>query len=422
MTATSSANLVLTGALAACDRIDAADPAISAFVTEPGRRKRVTAEAEGVQRRWPDPSGRPPLFGLPIGVKDVIRMAGLPTRAGSQLPAELLAGPQAEVVTRLETAGAIVAGKTVTAEFAVTAPGPTRNPRDPAHTPGGSSSGSAAAVAAGMVPLALGTQTIASVIRPAAYCGVPGFRPTYGRVPSDGVIAFAPNLDTVGWFAPDVAGLADAAVVLCDDWQSGARAELLVLGIPLGPYLERASTEALAAFADHADCLRRAGFTIRQVPIMPDFENVMRQLFVITRFELAREHATWFAQYGDRYRQQTSAMIREGQGISGREHEQALQWQQEFGPHVVEVMEQAGIDAWLTPAATGPAPASLDSTGDPVMSVPWSLARLPAVSLPAGVVGGLPVGVQCVGRHGADEQLLAAAALAESALLAARAS
>src|SRR5262249_20937375 len=155
----------------------------------------------------------------------------------------------------------------VTAEFAMVAPGPTRNPRDLRCTPGGSSSGSAAAVAAGLVPLALGTQTIASVIRPAAYCGVAGFRPTHGRVPSDGVLPYAPTLDVVGCIAADVAGLASAAAVLCDGWQATAQPpdRLPTLGIPVGCYLERASTAALTAFGEQARSLAAAGYRVLEI-------------------------------------------------------------------------------------------------------------------------------------------------------------
>jgi Asp-tRNA(Asn)/Glu-tRNA(Gln) amidotransferase A subunit family amidase len=433
-----------------CARIERADPAIHAFVAEPGRADRLTEQAGRRQRRWAD-TDRPPLYGVAVGVKDVFRVDGLPTRAGSRLPADALQGAEAAAVTRLGEAGAIVAGKTVTAEFAFFAPGPTRNPRNLQHTPGGSSSGSAAAVAAGMVPLALGTQTIASVIRPAAYCGVAGFRPSYGRVPSDGVIAFAPSLDTVGWFAPDVAGLTDAAAVLCDQWQGDQRrgdqrrgdqrqagrgsaaprpepatrpdqASQPELGIPAGPYLEHAGAEALAAFAAQAGRLRQAGFAVRDVPVLDDFGAVRRQLFVISRYELAREHAARFARYGELYRPQTAAAIRDGQAITAGEYAEALAGQRTLRRELAATMRAAAIDAWITPAACGPAPAGLDSTGDPVMSVPWSLAGLPAVSLPAGLVAGLPVGVQCVGHQGGDEQLLARAGQVEAALAGPRAS
>ncbi|MFE3768396.1 amidase family protein [Streptomyces sp. NPDC059122] len=204
-----------------CDRIDAVDPRIQAFVPEPGRRERLSAAARELAAAGPPgPAGRPALYGIPVGIKDIVHVDGLPTRAGSALPPEELAGAQAAVVDRLSAAGALIAGKTVTAEFAVTAPGPTRNPHNPAHSPGGSSSGSAAAVAAGMIPLAIGTQTVGSMIRPAAYCGVVGFKPTYGRIPLDGVIPNASSFDTLGCYATELAGIALAAPVLCDGWRT----------------------------------------------------------------------------------------------------------------------------------------------------------------------------------------------------------
>jgi Asp-tRNA(Asn)/Glu-tRNA(Gln) amidotransferase A subunit family amidase len=419
-----AADRVTAAALATCDRIDRLDPPIRAFVAEPDRRARLGAAAAEVSARWPDEAGRPVLFGVPVGVKDVIRVDGLPTRAGSLLPADVLAGGQADVVTSVRAAGALVAGKTVTAEFAGFAPGPTRNPRGHDHTPGGSSSGSAAAVAAGMVRFALGTQTVGSVIRPAAYCGVAGFRPTHGRVPSAGVIAFAPSLDAVGWFAPDASGLARLAAALLPDTRSGddrpgpgaGSAARPALGVPVGRYLELASADALAAFTARVAALRAAGFAVREVPVLDDADSVLRTLHVISRHEIARSHEQWFPRYGGLYRPQTVAAIRDGQAISAAEYDRALRAQQDLGRRLAEVMATGRVDVWITPAATGPAPASLDSTGDPAMSVPWSLAGLPALSLPAGQVGGMPVGMQCVGRRGGDWALLAAAVPIERAL------
>jgi Asp-tRNA(Asn)/Glu-tRNA(Gln) amidotransferase A subunit family amidase len=402
-------------AAATCDRIESEDPRVHAFVAEPGRRARLLAAA-GLATRSAGSERKPALYGVVAGIKDVIRVDGLPTRAGSRLPAEILAGPQARAVGRLLAAGALVAGKTVTAEFAVIAPGPTRNPRAPGHTPGGSSSGSAAAVAAGMVPLALGTQTIASVIRPAAFCGVAGFRPTYGRVPADGVIAYAPSLDTVGWFAPDVDGLTRAAAVLCGDWQPQAPSRMPSLAIPAGPFLEPASALALEQFSAQVAVLRASGITVRTAPVPGDFGEIMRALYVITRYELARGHARWHGSHADDYQPQTAAMIREGQAISAGEHAAAVAFQARFAGRLAGEMDAREVDAWITPAATGPAPAGLASTGDPVMSVPWSLAGLPAVSVPAGRAGPLPLGLQCAGRPGADENLLAHAGVIERAL------
>lgn len=403
---------------AVCDRIEKVDSAVRAFVAEPGRRTRLRAEALAVSGRWPQPRGRPPLFGMAVGVKDIVRVDGLPTGAGSDLPAEELAGAQASLVTRLQTAGALVAGKTVTAEFAVSAAGPTRNPRHLAHTPGGSSSGSAAAVAARMVPVAIGTQTVGSMIRPAAYCGVVGFAATQGRVPTDGVIANAPTLDTVGVFAADVAAVALTAAVLCDAWRSAAPpAAETVVGIPVGPYLARATPEALAVFDGQVGRLRAAGLRVRSVPVLEDLEEVVRQLFVLDRYELARTHARWFAQFGDRYRPETARAIREGRDVTDRAYEMAVGGRLRFRCELVGRMAEQGLDAWVAPSATGPAPVGLASTGDPVMSLPWSWAGLPVVGLPAGRAGnGLPLGLQCIGRPGMDEELLALAPVVAAAL------
>jgi Asp-tRNA(Asn)/Glu-tRNA(Gln) amidotransferase A subunit family amidase len=393
-----------------CDRIESDDPPIRAFVSEPDRRSRLRAAVASL----PGPDSGAALLGVPVGIKDVIRVDGLPTRAGSRLPPQALDGPQASVVSRLLAAGALIAGKTATAEFASMAPGPTRNPRARDHTPGGSSSGSAAAVAAGMVPFALGTQTMASVIRPAAFCGVAGFRPTYGRVPIDGVIAHSPSLDAVGWFSPDTRGLAELGAVLCDGWRQQDPRAAPVLAIPVGPYLEHATAIGRDAFASQVATLRAAGLEVREVTVLADFDAAQRALFVITRHELAASHETWFPRYTDMYRPQTAAAIREGQAISTEEYAAAREFQLALAARLAGEMD--GIDAWITPAAPGPAPAGLDSTGDPGMSGPWSMAGLPAVSLPAGQAGPLPLGLQCVGRPGEDESLLAHVAVVESVL------
>lgn len=381
-----------------CGRIDRLDARIKAFVREPDRRGRLAAELAAA------PPGA--LSAVMVGVKDIVRIDGMETRAGSAVPPEALAGPQAPLVDRLRRAGALVAGKTVTAEFAVTAPGPTRNPRNTAHTPGGSSSGSAAAVAAGLVPLAVGTQTVGSVIRPAAYCGVVGFKPTFGRVPVDGVIANAPSFDTVGVLAADVATAARGARVLCDDWREQPAGEgPPVLGVPIGPYLDRAGQEAREAFAAQVKRLESAGWTVREVPLMPDFAAVVRQLYVMNRFEVARTHADWFPRFGHLYREQTVAAIREGHAIGRDDYERAVGERRVFRERLLAAM--GAVDLWLAPSATGPAPFGLAGTGDAVMCLPWSNAGFPAVSLPAGsAANGLPLGLQVVGRPGEDEELL----------------
>ncbi|TQM15876.1 Asp-tRNA(Asn)/Glu-tRNA(Gln) amidotransferase A subunit family amidase [Pseudonocardia kunmingensis] len=398
---------------AAVDRIAHADRDLHSFVDEPGRAERVRAAHEELAARWPDPARRPALYGVALGVKDVFRVDGLPTLAGSALPADVFAGPEATAVTRLRAAGAVVAGKTVTAEFAYFAPGPTRNPHHPEHTPGGSSSGSAAAVAAGLVPLALGTQTVGSVVRPAAYCGCIGFKPTYGRIPCDGVVANAPTFDTVGFFAADPALAAAATAALCDGWAPAAPSARPVLGVPTGPYLDQADLGACGAFAAQITALREAGYEVREVAALDDVAEVNRRQRVVNLVELARSHDAWFDRYADRYRPQSAAAIREGRAIDAATYTAALDGVHAFRRAVPARMDATRTDVWICPSATGPAPRGLDATGDPVMNVPWTQAGLPALSLPAGVVarepGGpaLPVGLQCVARPGADEQLLA---------------
>jgi Asp-tRNA(Asn)/Glu-tRNA(Gln) amidotransferase A subunit family amidase len=410
---------------AVVDRIGHADAELRAFVDEPGRAERVRAESDALAGRWPDAARRPPLYGVPLGVKDVFRADGLPTQAGSTLPEEQFAGAEATAVTRLRGAGAVVAGKTVTTEFAYFAPGPTRNPHHPEHTPGGSSSGSAAAVAAGLVPLALGTQTVGSVIRPAAYCGCIGFKPTYGRVPCDGVIPNAPTFDTVGLFAADLSFATEAAAALVDGWASAPAGDRPVLGVPSGPYLDQADVGACGELAAQITALRAAGYQVREVMALDDIVEVNRRQVTVNLVELARTHETWFDRYADRYRPQTAKAIRDGRSIDAASYAAARDGVHAFRRTLPAQMADTGIDIWICPSATGPAPRGLDTTGNPVMSVPWTQAGLPALSLPAGAVArdpsgpALPVGLQCVGRPGADERLLAwaqgiAAALAHT--------
>ncbi|GAA2070129.1 amidase [Streptomyces albiaxialis] len=398
---------------ALCEAIEAHDPELRAFVadaeTYAQRRRRLRGELRAARDRWPREAGRPPLFGVPVAVKDIVRVDGLPTRGGSRLPAGTFAGRQASAVDRLRHAGALVAGKTVTAEFAMSAPGPTRNPHDHARTPGGSSSGSAAAVAAGLVPLALGTQTLGSVIRPAAYCGVVGLKPTVGRVPYDGVIPNAPTLDTLGLFAASLTMATTAAAVLCDGWRAGGTGgEPPVLGVPDGPYLDRAGEEARTAFERQAAALAAAGLTVRRVPLFADFARTADDVTVLNRYEAARSHADWFPRHGALYRERSAATVREGRALSRDAYERARSRRTTFRRALREATDAAGVDIWLSPAATGPAPRSLDTTGDPVMCLPWSWAGWPALSLPAGrAADGLPLGLQCAARPGHDEALLA---------------
>ena len=395
-----------------CRRREQVEPHVQAFVPEPDPCARLKREAEALEARFPTPANRPPLFGALLGVKDIMRADGFPTRAGSLLPPEVFEGPEAEVVTALKSAGALVAGKTVTTEFAYFEPGPTRNPHNLAHTPGGSSSGSAAAVAAGLCHLALGTQTIGSVIRPAAFCGIVGFKPTYGRIPTAGLIFFSRSADHIGMFTQDVSGMRLAAQVACTGWDENKAAEAArrrpVLGVPEGPYLHQAEEEGRRAFEAHVRRLQDAGYEIHRVPTLEDIETINRVHRQMIAAEFAMEHAEWFARYGDLYRPRTADLIREGQKVTAEELAAAREGQARYRQQIEAQMEDAGIDLWICPAAPGPAPEGISSTGNPIMNLPWTYMGLPAVTVPAGkAANGLPLGLQIVGHWMADEMLLA---------------
>ncbi len=341
-------------------------------------------------------------------MKDIFHVDGFATRGGSRLPPEVLRGPEAASVKALKEAGALILGKTVSTEFAFFAPGPTRNPWNPEHTPGGSSSGSAAAVGAGLCPLALGTQTIGSILRPAAFCGVVGFKPSYERISRDGIIPLAPSLDHVGFFTPDVAGAERAASVLCRDWHPATAVKKPRLGVPEGPYLERASGEGLVHFRQVCHRLIDAGFEVEHVPAFPDFGEIVERHFRITAAEMAHVHRDWFARFGDLYAPKTIDLIRRGQGVTDDELARDLDGREELRDELTSLMDQHGLDLWISPPALGAAPRGLDSTGDPVMNLPWSHAGMPAIALPAGRnAAGLPLGLQVVARWWADEALLA---------------
>lgn len=391
-----------------CDRLDAVEPHIQALLPETDRRARLLNEANELIQRYPSPAHRPLLYGIPVGVKDIVRVDGFPTRAGSQLPPELFAGPEAECVRTLRAAGALILGKTVTTEFAYFEPGPTRNPRSPGHTPGGSSSGSAAAVAAGLCPLALGTQTIGSVIRPAAFCGIVGFKPSYGRISMEGIIPFSSSADHVGLFTQDVKGMALAASLLCHRWQPVLEHFQPVLGVPSGPYLQQASSEALAAFETQLARLEAAGYTVRRWNVLEDIAVINRRHKRMVAAEFAQVHAEWFARYESLYRPRTAALIREGQSVSAEELAEARRGQERLRAELEASMRVAGIDVWVSPAAPGPAPSGIHSTGDPIMNLPWTHAGLPTVTVPAGLAdNGLPLGLQMSAAFMADESLLA---------------
>lgn len=395
-----------TASVDAClDRFETTEDEIHAFVTEPGRRHRLHEAARALDET--DRDDRPPLYGVPVGVKDIYHVDGMETRAGSTVPPEALAGPQADAVTALLEAGAIVFGKTVTAEFAYFDPGPTRNPHDLDHTPGGSSSGSAAAVAAGVVPLALGTQTMGSVARPAAFCGIVGVKPSFDRIPVGGVLPVSTSADHAGYFTQDVAGARLAASVLVDDWAPTDPDTRPALGVPADSYVSQADDTAVAHFERRLETLRTTGYEVRELAVPADVEGVNDRHEDMVAAEAALAHTERFAAYGDRYADATVDLLTDGRETSIGRLVDARNARYDLRDELHDAMDAQGVDVLVTPSAPGPAPEGLESTGDPIMNVPWTHAGVPTVSLPAGTIDGLPVGLQFVGRFGGDERLLA---------------
>ncbi len=390
------------------EMLDTVDSQVQAFVPEADRKTRVMADVAALEEKYPNPDDRPPLYGVPIGVKDIFHVDGLPTQAGSKFPSEEITAAEATYVTQFKNAGAIVLGKTVTTEFAYFDPGPTRNPHNLEHTPGGSSSGSAAGVAAGLVPLASGTQTIGSVVRPAAFCGVFGFKPSYGRINSEGVLYVSRSLDHVGLFTQDVAGMQLAASIVCENWQPVESEQKPVLGVPDGPYLKQTEPEALSAFETQLAKLKLAGYTIKRIPAYADIVDIAARHQKLMAGELAREHADLYPKFKDLYRPKTRGLIEEGQGVSDEALAAYKDAQAKLRVEMEDKMRANGIDLWVAPSAPGPAPEGIGATGNPKMNLPWTQTGLPSVNVPAGIApNGLPLGVQLVGHFNADEQLLA---------------
>src|SRR5215207_8917308 len=301
------------------------ESSILAFIPDEERFTRLFDEAEALVLSYPDLIKRPLLFGALVGVKDIFHVDGFTTQAGSRLPSDLFQGQEARSVSRLMNAGALIFGKTVTTEFAYFSPGPTRNPHHLEHTPGGSSSGSAAAVAAGFCHLALGTQTIGSIIRPAAFCGVVGVKPTYDRISRQGVIPLSPSLDHIGFFTPDIFTAKRVAFVLYQDWNDSVSLDgKPTLGIPDGPYLSSASDYALTCFDKICQSLADGGYELRRVQVMDDFEEIRARHDVIMSAEVAHVHADWFKQYESLYSSKFTELIKRGQPITDTQLQDAF--------------------------------------------------------------------------------------------------
>ncbi len=396
-----------------CDRIDKIEPEIFSLIPEENRRERLLNEAKQLLSMYPDKDKRPLFFGVPVGVKDIFRVDGFHTQCGSALPVELFEGEEASCVKKLKTEGALILGKTVTTEFAYFEPGPTKNPCNPKHTPGGSSSGSVAAVAAGFTPFAFGTQTIGSIIRPAAFCGVYGFKSSFGRIPTDGVIPFSPSADHVGFFTQDIEGCIMAASMLCNDWNSDKicrQSKKLIIGIPDGKYLEQASDEILTAFEKQLKVLENNGALIKRIKLFDNIDEINRMHRLMVAAEMAEVHKNWFALYEPVYRTHTKQIINEGQQLGKNDPNElynARKGRFILRNKIESFKKNSNIDLWVSPSTLTPAPEGLESTGSPLMNLPWTYSGLPSITIPAGKSSqNLPIGLQFSGSFNEDEIML----------------
>ncbi len=391
-----------------CKRIKQVNPEIHALLPEQGREKRLLAEAKILQQKFPNKANRPPLYGVLVGIKDIILTDGFETKAGSALPSHLFKGEQASLVTKLKVAGALIVGKTQTTEFAYFEPAPTRNPHNLAHTPGGSSSGSAAGVAAGIMPLSIGTQTIGSITRPAAYCGIVGFKPSFGRIENDGVIPFSISVDHLGFFIQDISGVNTVAQVLCNNWDSYKIRNTVqpIIGIVTGNYLQQADAEMIDFFQNQIEHLKQAGFSIKKIPAMENIEQINQHHKNLNAWEFAQVHSKWLKSFKPLYRKGTIELIEKGNTISQEQVERAKKEILTFRNSLEQLANKHGINLWLSPATTGEAPKGMP-TGNPIMNLPWTFSGLPTLTIPAGKSkNNLPLGLQFAGQFNKDEELL----------------
>jgi Asp-tRNA(Asn)/Glu-tRNA(Gln) amidotransferase A subunit family amidase len=374
------------GGVEAClERIRATDGSIHAWV-------QVAPQAA---------TGMGKLAGIPFGAKDNMETPGLSTEYGSPVYKGRTGSGEAAIIRDLRSRGAVLLGKTHMAAFAYSDPPPTRNPRNVEHTPGGSSSGSAAAVAAGMVPLALGTQTMGSVLRPASFCGVTGFKPTHGWFSLDGVLPLSASLDTLGLFTQtpaDMLGLWQAL-----DRPIG-REEAFAFGAP--DPLPKLEPEMAAAFQSALSALRRAGVAVRPLDLAAMLSQMAEAGRTVMFYEGARIHRERYEQYGDRLGQ-LAALVRDGLEMSTARYDEARRLIDQSRARMLELYKATPVI--LAPAATGPAPMGLASTGDSRMNSPWTAMGTPAISVPMPVGSGLPLGLQLTAAVGQEARVLRAA-------------
>lgn len=397
--------------------IDAKEPQVGAWAHLDRALVLNQAQALDAHRKAGRPIG--PLHGIPVGLKDLIDTRDLPTENGTAADAGRRPTEDANVTARLRAAGALIMGKTVTTETAYFTPGKTRNPHDPTRTPGGSSSGSAAAVAAGMVPLAVGTQTMASVIRPAAFCGITGFKPSHGLIGRSGILPLSRALDTVGAFAADIAGVAmlvdaieghdpgdpDTAPRAPSRLAEHAAAEPPVP--PLFAFVEtsvwdQAEDSTRAAFAELTEALSDRCDSIDPGRVFAEAFPAHKRIMAA---EMARNLGHYMDRAADALSDRLKQQITEGRAVTAVEFMAAQDWRRVLYAGLEQVFDR--YDAIITPAAAGEAPVGLDATGNPIFGALWTFLGVPAITLPLfNGPNGMPMGVQVIGRRGEDGRLL----------------
>ncbi len=424
LSATEAIGRIRNGALtseelvqACLDRIEQADGDIEAWAHLKPDYALDQARRLDAQRQAGGPVG--PLHGIPVGVKDILDTDSWPTENGTVLDSGRRPMRNCRVVSLLEEAGAVIMGKTVTTELAVFGPGKTKNPHNSNHTPGGSSSGSAAAVASHMVPLAIGTQTNGSVIRPASFCGVVGFKPTHGLIPRTGILTQSRWLDTVGVFARSVEDAAMFAEVLIahdtGDPDTTPRARPTLFDTAVGePPLTPLLTFAKTAVWDHADKETQEAFGelveflgegCDELHLPEPFEDALKLHGTIMKADLAKSFAGYYERGKDKLTDNLVRMIEDGQKITAVDYNKAVDGREFLNDGLGGVFDR--YDAIITPATVGEAPAGLGSTGRPSFNTLWTFCGTPAITLPLMKgPNGLPVGVQLVGRRGDDARLL----------------
>ncbi len=395
---------------ACLDRIEESEPRVRAFA-------HLDPDAALAQARRLDAGPvRGLLHGLPLGVKDLFDSADLPTAYGSAVYAGHRPAADAAALALCREAGAVVLGKTVSTEFAYFQPGATRNPRGIAlgvdHTPGGSSSGSAAAVAGRMLPLALGTQTAGSIIRPAAFCGVVGFKASHGRVPRGGIKSLSESLDTVGGFGRSVRDLALLGAVLTGDARLAHGLEESIaaprIGLARTPEWAQADAATQQLFETAAATLAPLAATLADAELPSELDTWVALQKAVMAFEMARSLSHERIHHRARLSERLNALMDEGMAIDGQTHAAHLARRAAAARAIEPVFDR--FDLLLTPSAIGEAPRGLDATGDPLFCRGWTLLGLPCIHLPLATgPQGLPLGLQLVGRHGDDHRLLAGA-------------